>query len=213
LTAWPCCLSNLMAKSMDTNILAGQINFVLEADKLKTIVRNTLLTDRSRLENAAEHSWHVALTAMVFFDSASAEGMDLHRILKMLLVHDLVEIDSGDLLCYHTDQISAQKEKERKAAERIFGMLTGGQGDKMRQLWQEFEALETPESRFANAVDRLQPLLQAIRTDGQTWRQHGIRKDQVVQRMQPIRTALPHLWGYVLEMIDNAAEAGNLVKS
>jgi putative hydrolase of HD superfamily len=202
-----------MAKSMDTNILAGQINFVLEADKLKTIVRNTLLTDRSRLENAAEHSWHVALTAMVFFDSAPAEGMDLHRILKMLLVHDLVEIDSGDLLCYHTDQIPAQKEKERKAAERIFGMLTGGQGDKMRQLWQEFEALETPESRFANAVDRLQPLLQAIRTDGQTWRQHGIRKDQVVQRMQPIRTALPHLWGYVLEMIDNAAEAGYLVKS
>jgi len=197
---------------MDKKTVAGQINFVLEADKLKTIIRNTLLTDRSRLENAAEHSWHVALTALVFFDSSPAEGMDLQRILNMLLVHDLVEIDAGDLLCYHTDQIPAHKENERKAAERIFGLLNGEQGRKLRQLWQEFEALETPEARFANAVDRLQPLLQAISTQGQTWRQNGIRKDQVVQRMQPIRTALPHLWGYVLEMIDNAAEAGYLVQ-
>lgn len=192
--------------------MTGQINFVLEADKLKTIIRNTLLSDRSRLENAAEHSWHVALTALVFFDSAPAKGMDLQRILNMLLVHDLAEIDTGDLLCYHTDQMQTQKEREKEAAERIFGLLTGDQGRKLRQLWQEFEAMDTPEARFANAVDRLQPLLQAVRTQGQTWRQHGIKKEQVVQRMQPIRTALPHLWGYVLEMIDNAAEAGHLVQ-
>ncbi len=197
---------------MDKNTVAGQIDFILEADKLKTISRNTLLTDRSRMENAAEHSWHVALTALVFFDSAPAKGMDLPRILKMLLVHDLVEIDAGDLLCYHTDQLRTQKEQERKAAERIFSLLTGDQGPVLRQLWQEFEAQETPEACFANAVDRLQPLLQAIRTKGETWRQHGIRKEQVVQRMQPIRTALPHLWGYVMEMIDSAAEKGYLVK-
>ena len=199
-------------KSMEMNTVARQINFVLEADKLKTIIRSTLLTDRSRLENAAEHSWHVALTALVFFDSAPARGMDLPRILKMLLVHDLVEIDAGDVLCYHTEQIPAQKEMEQKAAERIFSLLAGGQGHKLRQLWQEFESQETPEACFANAVDRLQPLLQAIRTEGETWRRHGISKDQVVQRMQPIRTALPHLWGYVMEMIDNAAEKGHLVK-
>lgn len=197
---------------MDKKTVAGQINFVLEADKLKTITRNTLLTDRSRMENAAEHSWHVALTALVFFDSAPAKGMDLQRILNMLLVHDLVEIDAGDLLCYHTDQLRTQKEREKKAAERIFGLLTVDQGHMLRRLWQEFEAQETPEARFANAVDRLQPLLQAIHTQGQTWRQHGIRKDQVMERMQPIRTALPHLWGYVLEMIDNAAEEGFLVQ-
>jgi putative hydrolase of HD superfamily len=197
---------------MDKKTVADQINFVLEADKLKTIARNTLLTDRSRLENAAEHSWHAALTALVFYDSASAKGMDLERILNMLLVHDLVEIDAGDLLCYHTDQLEAQKEREKKAAQRIFGLLNGDQGRKLQQLWEEFDAQQTPEARFANAVDRLQPLLQAIRTQGQTLRQHGIRKSQVVKRMQPIRTALPHLWGYVLEMIDNAAEAGYLAK-
>ena len=197
---------------MDKKTVAGQIKFVLEADKLKTIVRNTLLTDRSRLENAAEHSWHAALTALIFFDSAPAEGMDLQRILNMLLVHDLVEIDAGDLFCYHIDQLQAHKEKEKKAAERIFGLLYGDQGHRLRRLWEEFDAQQTPESRFANAMDRLQPLLQAIRTQGQTWRQHGVRKSQVVRRMQPIRTELPHIWGYVLDMIDNAAEAGYLAK-
>lgn len=198
---------------MDKKTVAGQINFVLEADKLKTIVRHTLLTDRSRMENAAEHSWHAALTALIFFDSAPAEGMDLQRILNMLLVHDLVEIDAGDRFCYHDDQLQAHKEKEKEAAGRIFGLLNGDQGRRLRKLWEEFDARQTPESRFANAVDRLQPLLQAIRTQGRTWRQHGVRKSQVVQRMQPIRTALPHLWGHVLEMIDNAAEAGYLVKA
>jgi putative hydrolase of HD superfamily len=192
--------------------LARQIDFILEADKLKTITRNTLLTDGSRFENTAEHSWHVALSALVFFDSAVIEKMDLSRIVNMLLVHDLVEIDAGDLLCYDTDQVPKQKEKERSAAERIFNLLPADQGNMLRQLWQEFEAFETPEARFANAVDRLQPLLQAIRTEGRTWRQHRIGKGQVVERMQPIRAALPHLWGYVLEMIDDAAEKGYLVK-
>jgi putative hydrolases of HD superfamily len=197
---------------MDKSTLAGQISFMLEADKLKTITRNTLLADGSRFENAAEHSWHVALSALVFFDSAPTRKMDLSRIVNMLLVHDIVEIDAGDLLCYDTGQIPKQKERERKAAERIFNLLPDGQGDMLRQLWQEFDAFETPEARFANAVDRVQPLLQALRTEGRTWRQHGIRKGQVIERMQPIRTALPHLWGYVLEMIDDAAEKGYLVK-
>ncbi len=198
-------------KLMDKNTLAGQISFILEADKLKTVTRNTLLTDESRFENAAEHSWHVALAAVVLFAGAPAKGMDLSRIVNMLLVHDLVEIDAGDLLCYNTDQVPAQKEKERAAAERIFSLLDDGQADMLRQLWQEFEAVETPEARFANAVDRLQPLLQALRTKGKTWRRHRIRKDQVIERMQPIRAALPHLWGYVLEMISDATEKGYLV--
>ncbi len=192
--------------------IAGQIAFLIEADRLKGITRNTLLTDRSRFENSAEHSWHVALTASVLFDLASPNGMDLSHILKMLLVHDLVEIDAGDLLCYDSDQLPRQREREKEAAERIFGLLPVDQGEMLRQLWQEFDAMETPEARFANAADRLQPLLQAIHTQGETWREHGIRKDQVVQRMQPIRTALPHLWGHVMEMIENAAEAGYLVR-
>jgi putative hydrolase of HD superfamily len=124
----------------------------------------------------------------------------------------MVEIDAGDLFCYHTDQLQTQKEREKVAADRIFGLLAGDQGRHLHELWQEFEAFETPESRFANAVDRLQPLLNAIRTEGETWQRHGIRKDQVMQRMQPIRAALPHLWGYVLEMIETAAEKGYLVQ-
>jgi len=199
-------------KSGDKNALVGRINFILEADKLKTIIRNTLLTDGSRFENAAEHSWHVALAALVLFDSAPVKGMDLPRIVNMLLVHDLVEIDAGDMLCYDSVQIPVQKAKERLAAERIFNLLPDSQADMLRQLWQEFDALETPEARFANAVDRLQPLLQAIRTEGKTWRQHRIRKDQVIERMQPIRTALPDLWGDVLEMIADAADKGYLIK-
>jgi putative hydrolase of HD superfamily len=197
---------------MDKNTVARQIRFILEADRLKTITRNTLLTDQSRFENAAEHSWHVALAALVFFDSAPAKGMDLARILRMLLVHDLVEIDAGDLLCYHTDQIRNQKEREEKAAERIFNLLADDQAEKLGRLWREFEAMETPEAFFANAIDRLQPLLQAIHTDGKTWRQHQIRKDQVIERMQPIRVALPALWEYVLEKINDAADKGYLVK-
>lgn len=197
---------------MDKKTVDGQIDFLLEADRLKVITRCTLLTDRSRFENSAEHSWHAALTALVFFDSASVRGMDLSHILKMLLVHDLVEIDAGDQLCYANDQHQSQQRRETEAAERIFSLLPDIQGIELRQLWQEFEAMETPEAWFANAVDRLQPLLQAIRTHGETWRRHGISKGQVVQRMQPVRKALTRLWDDVMEMIDNAAEAGYLVQ-
>jgi putative hydrolase of HD superfamily len=188
--------------AMDEETSAKKIRFILEADKLKGIIRNTLLTDQSRLENAAEHSWHAALTALVFFDMAQAQDMDLTRILKMLMVHDLVEIDAGDVSCYEKDRRPAQLQKERQAAERIFNLLPEAQAYALRQLWEEFEARQTPEAWFAHAVDRLQPLLQAVRTRGRTWRQHNISRDQVIERMLPIRTVLPSLWSDVVEMID-----------
>jgi putative hydrolases of HD superfamily len=201
-----------MTDTMDPDTRAKKIRFILEADKLKGIIRNTLLTDQSRFESSAEHSWHVALAALVFFDIAPVEGMDLARILKMLLVHDLVEIDAGDTFCYSSEQRRTQMEREQKAAERIFSLLPESQGDMLRRLWQEFEARQTPEACFANAIDRLQPMLQAIHTEGKTWRQHRIKKDQVIERMQPIRVALPSLWGYMLEVIEDAADKGYLVK-
>lgn len=201
-----------MTTAMDPGTWAKRMRFILESDRLKGIVRNTLLTDQSRFENAAEHSWHVALTALVLFDAMPGD-LDRLRILEMLLVHDLVEIDAGDMLCYDVDQQQAQKEKERNAAERIFNLLPADQAAILLRRWLEFEARRTPEARFAHAVDRLQPLLQAIRTEGKTWRQHRIRKQQVIERMQPIRTALPSLWGYVLEMIEAATEKGHLVGS
>lgn len=198
-------------KPTEDPALARQIRFILEADKLKTVIRNTLLTDRSRFENAAEHSWHAALAAVVIFDAANVNGMDLAHIVRMLLVHDLVEIDAGDTFCYSPEQRQNQMLREQKAAERIFGLLPDQQADELRQLWLEFEAQQTPEARFANAIDRLQPLLQAIHTRGKTWRQNGIRKDQVIERMQPIRAALPTLWGYVIELIEDAADRGYLI--
>jgi putative hydrolase of HD superfamily len=187
-------------KPRDDQALARRIQFILEADKLKTVIRNTLLTDRSRFENSAEHSWHAALTAVVIFDAAEVDGMDLAHIVRMLLVHDIVEIDAGDTFCYSLEQRQTQMRREKKAAERIFGLLPEPQADELRQLWREFEAQQTPESRFANAVDRLQPLLQ-----------NGIRKDQVIERMLPIRTALPSLWGYVIDLIEDAADKGYLI--
>jgi putative hydrolase of HD superfamily len=198
-------------KPRDDQALARRIQFILEADKLKTVIRNTLLTDRSRFENSAEHSWHAALTAVVIFDSAEVDGMDLAHIVRMLLVHDIVEIDAGDTFCYSLEQRQTQMRREKKAAERIFSLLPEPQADELRQLWREFEAQQTPEARFANAVDRLQPLLQAIHTRGKTWRQNGIRKDQVIERMQPIQAALPSLWGYVMELIEDAADRGYLI--
>jgi putative hydrolase of HD superfamily len=198
-------------KPNDDQALVRRIQFILEADKLKNVIRNTLLTDRTRFENSAEHSWHAALTAVVIFDAADADGLDLSHIVRMLLVHDIVEIDAGDTFCYSVEQRQTQMLREKKAAERIFGLLPEPQADELRQLWREFEAHQTPEARFANAVDRLQPLLQAIHTRGKTWRQNGIRKDQVIERMQPIRMALPSLWGYVIDLIEDAAEKGYLI--
>jgi len=198
-------------KPADDPALARRIQFILEADKLKTVIRNTLLTDRSRFENSAEHSWHAALTAVVIFDAVDVNGMDLAHIVRMLLVHDLVEIDAGDTFCYSAEQRQDQMQREQTAAERIFGLLPAQQAEELRQLWLEFEARKTPESRFANAVDRLQPLLQALHTQGETWRQNGIRKEQVIERMQPVRAALPSLWGYVVELIEDAADRGYLI--
>jgi putative hydrolase of HD superfamily len=201
-----------MTDTTEIDPYARKIHFILEIDRLQGIIRKTLLTDQSRCESAAEHSWHVALAALVLFDSTPAEGMDLARILKMLLVHDLVEIDAGDTFYYCLEQHRTQVQREQAAAERIFGLLPENQSDMLRRLWQEFEDRLTPEACFANAIDRLQPLLQAIHTEGQSWRQHRIRKDQVLERMQPIRAALPSLWEHVLELIDTAAEKGYLVK-
>jgi putative hydrolase of HD superfamily len=200
-----------MIAPTENKALTRQIDFILEVDKLKTITRNTLLTDRSRFENSAEHSWHAALTAVVIFDAASVNGMDLAHIVRMLLVHDLVEIDAGDTFCYSPEQRQTQVRREKRAAERIFGLLPDKQANELRQLWREFEARQTPEARFANAVDRLQPLLQAIHTEGKTWRQNMIKKDQVIERMEPIQTALPSLWGYVMELIEDAADKGYLI--
>jgi len=187
--------------------LERQLAFMVEIDRLKRILRQTLIGDGSRRENSAEHSWHLAVAALLLAEHAPA-GVDLARTVRMALVHDLVEIDAGDTFCYDPNANLDKEERERLCADRIFGILPSDQGAELRELWEEFERGETPEARYANALDRLQPLLQNLHTDGGTWRMHGVRREQVLQRMQPIHDAIPALWPMVERALQRAAERG-----
>lgn len=191
--------------------LEQQMRFIVEIDKLKQILRQTTLMDGSRHENSAEHSWHLALMALVLGKYAG-EGVDLAHVVKLVLLHDLVEIDAGDTFCYDEQANLAKAEREQAAATRLFTMLPEEQGRELRALWEEFEAIETPAARFANALDRLQPLLHNYHTGGGTWRRHGITRAAVLRRMAPIEVGAPALWPYVLSMIDAACGAGYIAE-
>lgn len=189
--------------------LNQQIQFILEIDRLKQILRQTLLTDGSRRENSAEHSWHLAIMAMLL-DEYAPEPVDVLRVVKMLLIHDLVEIDAGDTFCYDVQGNQDKAARELQAADRLFGLLPTDQGTELRSLWEEFEAQATPEARFATALDRLQPLLHNQQTQGGTWRLHEVTRDRVMQRMAPIEAGAPELWLYAQTVIDNCVDAGYL---
>lgn len=187
--------------------LAQQIAFLVEADKLKSVIRRTPLVDVSRLENSAEHSWHLVLVVMVMRDSGPAE-IDWMHVMEMVAVHDLVEIDAGDVSAYAVD--AAKVARERAAADRIFSLLPPDQHQHFRQLWDEFEAHATPEARFANAVDRLQPLLQNSHAGGGSWRGQTLASAQILHRMAPIESSLPDVWPHVLEVVESFCAAGVL---
>jgi len=178
-----------------------QIAFLLEADRLKNVLRRTTLTDSSRQENSAEHSWHLALAAMILKEYA-VEPVDLPRVTKMVVVHDLVEIDAGDTFAYDSAANTSKSVRERAAADRIFSLLPPDLGGELRTLWEEFEAYATPDARFANAIDRLQPLLQNMKTEGGTWRVYGPTREQVLERMDPVRVAVPAFWPVVVNYVD-----------
>ena len=194
----------------DNNRLRQQIQFILEVDKLKKIVRQTPLTDQSRKENDAEHSWHIALMAVLLLEHAQAKNIDILRVVTMLLVHDLVEIDAGDTFCYDKAGNMDKLERETKAADRIFNLLPEDQAAYLRELWDEFEARQTAESRFAAAMDRLQPLLHNYNTEGGTWKEHRIHKKQVIERNHPIAFGSATLWDFAADMIDDAVVKGYL---
>ena len=194
---------------MSTDRLTQQIAFLLEADRLKTILRRTPLTDGSRLENSAEHSWHLVLAAIVLAERTAAD-VDLLCVLEMLAVHDLVEIDAGDTFAYDASHLGTKAERERLAADRIFALLPPDQAARLRARWEEFEAHATPEACFANALDRLQPLLQNARAGGGSWRAHDVTRQQVLHRMEPIRSTLPVLWSRVLGIVDDFCAKGVL---
>jgi putative hydrolases of HD superfamily len=191
-----------------TTRLDQQINFILEIDKLKSILRQTPITgSERRQENTAEHSWHIAVMASLFAEYAP-DAVDVGRVVGMLLVHDIVEIDAGDTFAYDAVGYTDKEERERLAADRLFGLLPAFQATELRALWDEFEDFETPESRYANALDRLQPLLLNSRTGGGSWRNHHVTREKVLIRMEPIRTGIPELWNTVLAIVDDACARG-----
>jgi putative hydrolase of HD superfamily len=189
--------------------LARQIAFLVEADKLKTVVRRTPLVDLSRLENSAEHSWHLVLVILVMREYGPKD-IDWMRVMAMVTVHDLVEIDAGDVSAYDVDAFAAKALREQAAADRIFGLLPPDQQEQFRDLWDEFEAHETPEARFANAVDRLQPLIQNAHASGGSWRNQTLLRRQILNRMAPIETSLPDVWPHVLDVVESFCAAGVL---
>lgn len=192
--------------------LEQQIEFLVTIDRLKGVLRRTPLVDGSRLENTAEYSWHVALLATILAEHAP-EGVNIARAVLMLLIHDLVEIDAGDTFCYDSAAKENEAERECLAADRIFGLLPGDQRNELRALWEEFCAGDTPDARFANAVDRLQPLLLNVHSGGGSWRRHAITRAQVLARMQPVRTGLPALWAYVEWALAEGVAQGVLSES
>ena len=187
-----------------------QIEFMLEIDKLKNILRKTILIDRSRRENSAEHSWHIALSVLILSEYAKGSDVDLFRVIKILLVHDLIEIDAGDTYCYDDQGRKDQARREKKAADRIFNLLPADQAATLRELWNEFEERKTSESRYANALDRLQPFLHNYYTDGQIWQENRINSAQVKARMAPVADGAPILWKYVSSLIEDGVKKGFL---
>jgi putative hydrolase of HD superfamily len=190
-----------------TDRLAAQIRFILEIDKLKSVLRRTWILDRSRRENSAEHSWHLAVMAVLLAEYGPS-GLDLARVLKMVLVHDLVEIDAGDTFCYDQTAVLDQNERERRAADRLFALLPADLAAELRGLWEEFDERASPEARFAAALDRLQPVLHNYTTGGGTWREHSVTREQVVARNQPMGEGAPDLWEYAKSLIDDAVARG-----
>jgi putative hydrolase of HD superfamily len=193
--------------------LVRQIEFIAECDKLKEIFRQTININSRRPENDAEHSWHLCLCVIVLAEHANVPNLDVLRVLKMLIVHDLVEIDAGDTFAYDVAAMANQHEREVVAAERIFGLLPEDQAREFRALWDEFEEKATAEAKFATAVDRFQPVLLNCRSGGSAWNRHGITHDRVVARNQHIANGSEELWRYAERMLEEVVGKGYLRRS
>lgn len=190
--------------------LTRQLEFAAEAGRLKGVLRQTKLTDPVRRENSAEHSWHLVVMAMALAEYAPP-GTDIARVIGMVALHDIVEVDAGDLFAYadETDQ-ERQRAAERAAADRIFAMLPPDQAEAFHALWDQFEERASPEARFARALDRLQPMLENRRAGGGTWTEHGIDAGQVLAKVTLIEDGSAELGRYAREMIDQAVRDGIL---
>ena len=197
---------------MDNERLEKQFDFFREIDKDKFIGRQTYLTDGERKENDAEHAWHMAIMTVLLSEYAN-EKIDVLKTVMMLLIHDLVEIDAGDTYAYDEEGKKTQREREEKAAKRIFGLLPEEQGGKLMALWEEFEAYETPEANFAHTMDNIQPVMLNDATDGKAWLEHGVHLSQILGRNKKTAEGSRELWQYAYEkMIAPNAAKGRIIE-
>lgn len=187
--------------------LNQDLEFLIEIDKMKNVYRAIKICSQDRLENDAEHSFHVALMAMTL-SSYAQEDIDLLKVLKMLLIHDLVEIDAGDTFAYDQKGYETKFEREQKAADRIYGLLNEDKEKEFRNLYDEFENMETQEAQFANFIDRFQPILLNYLNGGGTWKEHHIKKEQVEARIAPFQKTSPALYDFTCSIIDEYFDRG-----
>lgn len=192
------------------NRLLKQIDFIMEVDKAKDILRRSILTETKRRENDAEHSWHLALMAPILREYIKEE-LDITKVMNMVIIHDLVEIDAGDTFCYDVKGNEDKREREVKAADRIFNILPKDQAEMIYSLWNEFEDMQTIESRYAATLDRIHPLLLNIATGGESWRENKTTKSMVLKRMAIVEETAPDLWELVLDIINRGIEKGYLL--
>lgn len=196
---------------MITERLQKQLDFMLELDKMKNLYRQTYVLHEDRKENDAEHSWHLAILAFLLAEYSN-EPVDIPHVMKMVLLHDVVEIDAGDTYCYDSEGYKTKAEREENAAQRIFGLLPDDQRDEYYALWREFEDSETADARFAAMLDRLQPLLLNYTKGGISWQEHGVHKEQVVKRNMPYFSASEQLAEVIESVINDASDKGWLKK-
>jgi putative hydrolase of HD superfamily len=189
--------------------LERQLAFLLEADKLKTVFRRNLIADGSRTENDAEHSWTFALAAVLFAETAP-EPIDLLKVVRIALIHDVVEVDAGDTFIYDEAAKQGQGEREERAAQRLFGLLPEDQARELLALWHEFEEGRTKEARFARAIDRLAAVILNHASQGRSWRRHGVTKERILEINSRIEQGSPTLWRLVQELVEDAARKGYL---
>ena len=187
-----------------------QMEFIVEVDKVKKIMRQTYLSDASRKEDDAEHSWHLALMA-VLLKEYSNEEVDLTKVIPMVLIHDLVEIDAGDTYAYSGESAAVTEARERKAAERVFGILPEDQGKVFRDLWEEFEAYQTPEAKFAHVLDNCQPMLLNDASNGLSWTEHQVRKSQIYKRNEHTAEGSRKIWNYMQSLIQKHIDLGHVI--
>lgn len=191
--------------------LVKDMEFIVEIDKMKKVLRQTSVIGIDQRENDAEHSWHIAIMAVIL-EEYSNEKIDILKVIKMLLCHDLVEIYAGDTFCYDVKGNEDKRERELKAANRIYGMLDRDKGQELRDLWDEFEAMETPEALFAASMDRIQPMLSNYHNGGGTWKKYNVEKENIYKRMSPVEKSSDDLWEYMQHIVEDAEKTGLINK-